>query len=318
MKNMNTPKNSSLENESNQITINTIATLIIVLLPILGAIVGIKLTLDSQVSLIDIGMLGIMYFLTMIGFDVGCHRYFAHHAFQTTTAVKSLLAILGLMSSQGGLLYWSVGHPLHHKLSDQPGDVQSPNLEGNDFWGKLKGLYNAQVGWVFKIANDGNDPENIVKFEKAIKDPLILKINELQLVWIILGLIIPATLEGLITMSWMGVFKGFIWGGLVRLFLVQQFAGTISSVCHMFGDRPYKTNDYSTNNFWLAIPTLGGSWHNNHHAFPNSAYCGLEWWQIDISNWVIWILEKTGLIWDVKKPTPSMIKARKLQNSSTN
>jgi stearoyl-CoA desaturase (delta-9 desaturase) len=61
----------------------------------------------------------------------------------------------------------------------------------------------------------------------------------------------------------------------------------------------------------LAIPTLGQSFHNNHHAFPNSAIIGLEWWQIDLGSWIIWILEKTGLIWDVKRPTASMIKARK-------
>jgi acyl carrier protein len=43
----------------------------------------------------------------------------------------------------------------------------------------------------------------------------------------------------------------------------------------------------------------------------NTAIIGLEWWQIDLGSWIIWILEKTGLIWDVKRPTASMIKARK-------
>jgi len=35
-------------------------------------------------------------------------------------------------------------------------------------------------------------------------------------------------------------------------------------------------------------------------AFPNSAKFGLEWWKVDIGHWVINLLEKLGLVWDVK------------------
>ena len=79
---------------------------------------------------------------------------------------------------------------------------------------------------------------------------------------------------------------------------------SINSLCHFFGRRDFDTRDESRNLFWLALPTFGESWHNNHHAFPTSAAHGLRRWQIDVSAAVIWALEKTGLAWDVVRISP--------------
>lgn len=48
---------------------------------------------------------------------------------------------------------------------------------------------------------------------------------------------------------------------------------------------------------------LGEGWHNNHHAFPNSARHGLRWWQIDVSYWVIRAMALLGLAWNLKLPS---------------
>ena len=44
--------------------------------------------------------------------------------------------------------------------------------------------------------------------------------------------------------------------------------------------------------FWLSLPSLGESWHHNHHAFPRSAAHGLRWWEIDVSAAVIKLMDK--------------------------
>ncbi|HWW95646.1 MAG TPA: acyl-CoA desaturase, partial [Vicinamibacteria bacterium] len=59
------------------------------------------------------------------------------------------------------------------------------------------------------------------------------------------------------------------------------------------------------NLFWLALPTLGEAWHNNHHAFPTSARHGLRWWQLDPSAWLISLLQRVGLVWDVVRISPA-------------
>ena len=80
-----------------------------------------------------------------------------------------------------------------------------------------------------------------------------------------------------------GAVRGYVWGGLVRIFLVHHVTWSINSICHVFGSRRFDIEDKSTNVAWLAIPSLGESWHHNHHAFPRSAEHGLKWYEVDPS-----------------------------------
>ncbi|KAB2614205.1 palmitoyl-monogalactosyldiacylglycerol delta-7 desaturase [Pyrus ussuriensis x Pyrus communis] len=82
----------------------------------------------------------------------------------------------------------------------------------------------------------------------------------------------------------------------------------------MWGKQVYNTGDLSRNNWWLAMVTFGEGWHNNHHAFDYSARQGLEWWQIDLTWYVIKIFKAIGWATDVKTPTESH-KQRKMFNS---
>ncbi len=96
---------------------------------------------------------------------------------------------------------------------------------------------------------------------------------------------------------------GCLFGGLVRIFVLQHLVWSINSLTHLFGRRPYANPDHSTNLAWLALPTAGESWHNNHHAFPYSARLGLEWWELDPGWWLLVALRSCGLAWDLKCPT---------------
>jgi stearoyl-CoA desaturase (Delta-9 desaturase) len=81
---------------------------------------------------------------------------------------------------------------------------------------------------------------------------------------------------------------------------------SIYSACHLWGRRPYRSNDLSRDNAVFGILALGEGWHNTHHAFPTSARHGLRWWQIDVSYWVIRALALSGLAWDVRLPSLQM------------
>src|SRR5262249_60537670 len=103
---------------------------------------------------------------------------------------------------------------------------------------------------------------------------------------------------------------GMLWGGLVRIFLVHHMTWSINSICHFFGRRRFQTDDHSTNVFWLALPSLGEAWHHNHHAFPQSAFHGLRWYELDPSGWLILALSRVGLAWDVVRVTPERAQAK--------
>jgi stearoyl-CoA desaturase (delta-9 desaturase) len=239
-----------------------------------------------------------MYGITVIGIDVGLHRLVAHRAFQTTSAVRACLCILGSMAAQGPVLFWVAIHRRHHALSDQPGDPHSPHLEGDGLRGTLRGLWHAHTGWLFKHQL----PRGAAYITDLINDRSMRKVSRLYFLWVALGLTIPAALGWWLHGTWWGALRGFVWGGLVRIFLVQHVTWSINSICHLFGTRPFANVDHSANNAWLALLSFGESWHNNHHAFPSAAFHGFRWWQIDVAGYVIRALGWIGLAWGIKKP----------------
>jgi stearoyl-CoA desaturase (Delta-9 desaturase) len=282
--------------------------LITVIVPVLGLLVAIGLLWSTgQITLVEIGLLLVMYTLTLLGITVGFHRHFAHRAFQAKLPVRILLGILGSMAAQGPVVYWVSTHRRHHSHSDQEGDPHSPHLHEEGLLGALQGLWYAHIGWLFHA-----EMTNSAYFAKELlRDPVVMGVNKRYFTWILLGLLIPALVDGLWQMSCVGALQGLLWGGLVRIFLVHHATWSINSITHLYGRRPFATRDHSTNNVWLAIPTLGEAWHNNHHAFPGSAIFGLERRQIDIGAWVIQLLEITGGVWDVHRPATETIAAKK-------
>ena len=66
-------------------------------------------------------------------------------------------------------------------------------------------------------------------------------------------------------------------------------------MCHFFGSRRFDTDDRSTNVFWLALPSLGESWHHNHHAFPAPRHTACGGGELDPSAAIIAAMEKLGL-----------------------
>jgi stearoyl-CoA desaturase (Delta-9 desaturase) len=279
-----------------------------VTIPFLGFIVAVITFYYSGISATEIVLLAIMHCLTYIGVTVGFHRYFSHKSFETNTAIKAILAILGSMAAQGPVYYWVAAHRRHHQYSDQSDDPHSPYIHEDEVmkFNGFPGFWHAHAGWMIS-----SKLTNYTLFVKdLLKDPLLVKINQLYLLWVALGLVIPAVLGGVFTLTWIGVAKGFLWGGLVRIFLVQHTYWYNGSLTHILGKSDFDSGDESRNNIWMAIPTFGEAWHNNHHTFPSSAIFGFKWWQIDLGGWLLRILEKLGLVRGIMLPTPQMIAAK--------
>jgi stearoyl-CoA desaturase (delta-9 desaturase) len=283
----------------------------VVVLPLLGFVAALALLWVYGVGWLEVGLLLVMYAVGALGTEVGFHRLFSHRAFQTGPIIRAVLAIFGSMNAQGPVLYWAAIHRRHHQYSDREGDPHSPYLypEGASTRGQLRGLWHAHVGWLFthEVTDWGRYVPDL------LRDKAIFKINRYYPLWPVVGLIVPASLGGMWTGTWLGVLQGLLWGGLVRIFLAQQVTWGVNSIGHTYGRRPFKVEDRSTNNGWLALPSAGGSWHNNHHAFPTSAWHGLHWWQVDLAGCFISALATVGLAWKVDVPTPEMIATKRIE-----
>jgi stearoyl-CoA desaturase (delta-9 desaturase) len=244
------------------------------------------------------------YVFAGLGITVGFHRLFTHKSFETNNFVKGTLAIAGSMAVQGPVITWVADHRRHHAFSDQEGDPHSPHLdEGPGIKGVAKGLWHAHMGWLF------NDERTSARrwCPDMLKDPLLVKIDRLFPIWVVLTFTLPAAIGYLVTGTLQGALTAFLWGSLVRIFMLHHVTWSINSICHFYGKRPFESDDHSTNNWALALISFGESWHNNHHAFPTAAVHGIEKTQIDISGGVIATLEKLRLARNVKRVTEKQV-----------
>ncbi len=285
--------------------------LIMVIVPVLGLFAAIWLAWGTGIQTIDLVCFIGFYIATVLGVEVGFHRHFSHRAFQAPAAVRTILCILGSMAAQGPVLFWVATHRRHHAFSDQAEDPHSPNPQSPGVWGVIRGLWHAHVGWLFR-----GELTNPMQYGPDIfRDRLIFRLNQFYPLWVMLGLALPALAGLAISGTWMGAARGLLWGGLVRIFFVHHATWSVNSICHVYGQRAYETRDESRNNAWLVLSSLGGSWHNNHHAFPNSAFTGIRRWEFDPSGWLIRLLAWTHLASEVK--TPSSHERSKTRSIST-
>ena len=289
-------------------TMHRVATLLVVVVPFLGLIAAIALWWGRGLGWTELSLLLGMYVATGLGITVGYHRLFVHRSFETIWPVRFALAVLGSMSVQGPVLRWAGNHRMHHQHSDEPCDPHSPHRFGSGFRSVMAGLWHAHVGWMF-----APEPEELPGYVRDLQaDRMVRTVSQLFGVWVLLGLLLPTLIGWLVTGTGMGALLGFIWGGLVRVFLVHHVTFSINSVCHLWGARPFQSRDHSRNNFIFGVLAFGEGWHNSHHAFPTSARHGLRWWELDVSYLIIRGLAMFGLAWKVRLPSSEAIEAKRL------
>lgn len=220
-----------------------------------------------------------LYYLRMFGITAGYHRYFSHRSYKTSRPMQFILAILGSLSCQKGVLWWAAHHRTHHRYSGTEKDVHAPEQKG--FWW-------SHVGWILDPKSDDIEWSNIKDFSKFP-----------ELKWLNTYFLVPPLLLAAILWA-IGGFPLFIWGFVIST--VAGFHGTfvINSLCHMFGRRRFKTVDDSRNSLILALVTLGEGWHNNHHHYQASARQGMYWWELDGSYMILKMMSWLGLVWDLK------------------
>lgn len=266
-----------------------------------GCLALIPFTLRYGVRSIDLILLGLFYFLTLLGGTVGFHRLYAHRAFSAPAGVRLMLGGFASMAAQGPIIYWVANHRRHHWDSDGAFDPHSPHRAGDTRFGPWRGWFHAHFGWAFR-------PEitNGLIFGKGlVEDPVVRFLTRTYLWWVLAGLALPAIIGGIYSNSVVGAVAGFLWGGLARIFLVFNAASLVNSVCHMVGHSAHAVPNQSRNVWWLAMVTLGESWHNNHHAAAKAAIFAHHWWQLDIGGIVIRALASVGLASDVVLPKSS-------------
>lgn len=242
------------------------------------------------------------WFATCLGVSVGFHRLFTHKAFKTYAWVETLLAVLGMGAAGGSLISWVGIHRRHHERSDVAGDphspLGSPPADRTTWSAWLMGMLHAHAGWMKR--HEYPNPHFYTR--DLYRKSWLVAVNRRYHWWVLLGIVLPGVVNGLAEGSGLAALRGMYFGGLLRVVLVHHAISSVNSVCHGIGRRRYVTSDLSTNCWWLAIPTVGESWHNNHHHRQASAYFGHVWWEVDLGAYLIRLMQLCGLAWDLHGP----------------
>lgn len=227
-----------------------------------------------------------LFWLRMFGVTAGYHRYFSHRSYKTSRPFQFVLALLGTLAVQKGVLWWAANHRQHHKYSDQEEDIHSPVQRG--FWW-------SHVGWI--LAPDYEETQ----FERI---PDMAKYPELR--WLNDHYLAPPVALAVL-LYLVGGATWLVWGFFISTTVLWHSTFTINSLAHVWGSRRYETTDTSRNNVWLALLTMGEGWHNNHHRYMNSVRQGFFWWEIDLSYYVLVALSWCGLVWDLHQPPRKLL-----------
>jgi stearoyl-CoA desaturase (Delta-9 desaturase) len=248
-----------------------------------------------------------MYAISGHGITVGFHRYFTHSSFKAVKSLRVMLAVAGSLAVEGPVIRWVADHRRHHRYSDKDGDPHSPWRYGASIPALIKGLCFAHVGWLFDV--EQTDQRQYAP--DLLRDRAIVRVSR-AFPWLVLASVLtPPLVGGLWSWSWQGAATAFFWGTLVRIALLHHVTWSINSICHAVGERPFKSRDKSGNVWWLAVLSMGESWHNLHHADPTSARHGVLPGQVDSSARVIWLFEKLGWARDVRWPSAARVATRR-------
>jgi stearoyl-CoA desaturase (delta-9 desaturase) len=228
-----------------------------------------------------VGVAAALYAVRMFAITGFYHRYFSHRSYRTSRAAQFAFALIGASSAQRGPLWWAAHHRRHHRHSDTEHDVHSPRHHG--FWW-------AHMGW---ITAPGNFPTAIEEVRDLAKYPELRFLDRFDI-------LVPFALAA--TLFLLGGAQMLVWGFFISTVVLFHCTCFINSLAHQLGTQRYDTGDDSRNSLLLALVTFGEGWHNNHHKYPGSARQGFFWWEIDLTYYGLLVLQKIGVISDLRQP----------------
>jgi len=214
---------------------------------------------------------------TGLGISMGYHRLHTHRSYKVPRWMEYFFAVCGALTLEGGPIFWTAIHRIHHQRSDLPGDPHSPR----------EGAWWAHVGWILVGETKHNNTMLLGKYAPDLaKDPFYVWLNNYH--WV------PNVALAVLLYA-VGGLPFLLWAGFFRIVFGLHATWLVNSATHMWGGRRFATRDDSRNNWWVALISFGEGWHNNHHAHPTSARHGLAWYEFDPSWLQIKLLKRLGL-----------------------
>jgi stearoyl-CoA desaturase (delta-9 desaturase) len=257
--------------------------------PFIALHLGCLAVIAVGVSWPAVGCAVFLYCFRVFALTAFYHRYFSHRAYKASRFWQFVFAVCAMTAAQRGPLWWAAHHRHHHLHSDTEKDAHSPRF----------GFLRSHLGWFTDARNFPTDYERIADFAKYPELVFLNRFDALVPAALFVALYAVGEAIGASDPAVSG-WQFVVWGGCISTVAVYHATFCVNSLCHIFGRRRFRADDDSRNNWLVAILTFGEGWHNNHHRYPAAARQGFYWWEADITYYLLRLLEKLGVISDLK------------------
>jgi stearoyl-CoA desaturase (delta-9 desaturase) len=229
----------------------------------------------------------VTYLSLLVGHSVGMHRMMIHRTFACSKPLERLLIYIGVLVGVAG--------PFGIIKIHDTRDWAQRQTSCHDFFAHTQSLPQDLL-WQLAYRFEFDAPPKLTIEAHLRADPWY---RFLERTWR-LHQLFPAVIFYLV-----GGWSWVIWGVCVRVIVSAAGHWTITYFCHNPGPRRWLVKDacvQASNLPGLGVLTYGECWHNNHHAFPESARIGLEPGQSDPGWMLISMMQRSGLARDVRVP----------------
>jgi len=209
------------------------------------------------------------------------HRYSAHGMFKLSLVSERFFWVLTYLSQGPSYLdpkSYAILHRRHHQNSDKEGDPHSPLHSSGPIQMMVK---------TYREYNEIKKNVNTIPIESNIinspKWKVMNNITRYNWIWFI---IYPIAYFLLNPPHWIFYFllPFHFFLGPTQGLIVNWFG-------HKVGYRNFNLKDNSKNTFPQDFFLLGELYQNNHHQYPLSMNFATRWWEIDLTYWLIRLLE---------------------------
>jgi fatty-acid desaturase len=222
----------------------------------------------------------------LLGHSIGFHRRMIHGSFQCPLWLEYGLVWIGTAVGMSGPFWMIRAHDLRDWAQRQP--------DCHDYLSNRRPMLIDAVWQMHGRLVLERPPD--FDYGRIGRDRFY---RFLERTWMLLQVPIAAVLY------LMGGWGFVVWGVCARISASVIGHWFVGHLAHRRGPQSWLVEGAGVQAHdvpWAAIPTMGEAWHNNHHAYPGSARIGLYSGQSDWGWRVIQLLERIGLVWDVRTP----------------
>jgi len=230
------------------------------------------------------------YITLLFGHSIGMHRRLIHKTFECGKPFERFLVYLGVLVGMAG----PFGILRIHDIRDWA--QREPSC--HDFFAHRRGLF-VDALWQLHCTFQFKSPPQFEIEREIVSDPWY---RFMEWTWPLHQLILAAILYSIGGVSWA------VWGVAVRVSVSVTSHWVVTYYAHNPGPGSWFVKDaavQASNLEGWGFLTHGECWHNNHHAFPESARMGLEPGQFDTGWEVLKILERCGFVRNLGVPRES-------------